>query len=177
MRTCEADNCGNPVFGTDKVTRKGYCSRHQWMRTDKKKPELKPRKAIPVRTKKKPLREKIDWGFTSQPDLFMELWEKSRNEHGLVICKYTGIKLNGYESDMKRWICCCAHILPKKNYPLFRLFPENIRIVSPDFHSIVDQGRISDRARHPEWDFETWDREVLKMKEKYLQFKRDNLLA
>ena len=170
-KTCNHSGCVNPVFSHS------YCQWHQRDRPDFKKPEAKPRKAIPVRTKKKPLREKIDWGFTSQPDLFADLWEKARNEHGLVVCKYTGTKLNGYESDMSRFLCCFAHILPKKNYPLFRLNPENIRVVSPDFHSLVDQGRISDRARHPEWDFETWDREVIEMKEKYLQFKKMNLLA
>lgn len=31
MRFC---HCGQPVFGTDKNTRIGYCKSHQWMRTD-----------------------------------------------------------------------------------------------------------------------------------------------
>ncbi len=37
MRICGANSCPFPVFGTDKNTKIGYCQRHQWMRTDKKK--------------------------------------------------------------------------------------------------------------------------------------------
>lgn len=34
MRTCEVNNCNNFVFGTDKLTRTGYCKNHQTLRTD-----------------------------------------------------------------------------------------------------------------------------------------------
>lgn len=34
MRICEAPSCNTPVFGTDKITRKGYCRSHQSLRTD-----------------------------------------------------------------------------------------------------------------------------------------------
>jgi len=35
MRFCEFDKgCDQPVFSTDKLTRKGYCNRHTWCRTD-----------------------------------------------------------------------------------------------------------------------------------------------
>lgn len=176
MRICSVEDCNNPVFGTDKITRKGYCSRHQHFRTDKKPKEYKPQKPIDKRSKRIPY-HKIEWGFTSQIDLFMELWEKARNEHGIVVCQYTGHQLNGYEAAMDRWLCCFAHLIPKKNYPLFKLNPENIKIVLPEFHSIVDQGRLSDRGRHPEWKFSQWDADVLEMKQKYQDFKNNNLLA
>lgn len=173
MRACF---CGYPVFGTDKETKIGYCKNHQWKRTDLKKKEYTPRKPIAVRSTKKPV-HKIDWGFTSQIDLFMDLWEKARDEHGLVICKYSGKILNGYETDMKRFLCCFAHVLNKKNWPLFKLCPDNIRIVLPEFHAIIDQGTLEDRKRHPNWKFDEWDSEVLEMKNRYLEFKRKNLLA
>ena len=38
-RQCEVENCTQPVFGTDKVTRIGYCKSHQYLRTDLKKPD------------------------------------------------------------------------------------------------------------------------------------------
>lgn len=34
MRFCEVQQCGKPVFGTDKKTRTGYCKSHQYLRTD-----------------------------------------------------------------------------------------------------------------------------------------------
>ena len=34
MRFCGADNCEQPVFGTDKNTSIGYCKGHQYKRTD-----------------------------------------------------------------------------------------------------------------------------------------------
>lgn len=34
MRFCEAQSCTDPVFGTCKVTRKGYCRKHQTLRED-----------------------------------------------------------------------------------------------------------------------------------------------
>jgi hypothetical protein len=176
MRICTVDDCSQPVWGTDKKTRTGYCKGHQFKRTDLKKQEYKPQKKIDRKSKRIPY-HKIEWGFTSQVDLFMDLWEKSRNEHGIVVCKYSGHQLNGYETAMDRWLCCFGHLIPKKNYPLFKLNPENIRVILPEFHSIVDQGRISDRAKHPNWEWDLWDNEVLEMKEKYLQFKKDNLLA
>ena len=176
MRTCSVDGCDFNVWGTDRNTGIGYCSNHQWMRTDLKKKEHKLRKPIAKRSKKKPF-HRIDWGFTSQVDLFMELWEKARDDNGLIRCEYSGMILNGYETDMKRWLCCCAHVLPKKNYPLFKLNPDNIRIVLPEFHSIVDQGRLQDRDAHPDWKFDVWDSLVIEMKQKYLDLNRDNLLA
>jgi len=176
MRACCVDNCNQPVWGTDKKTREGFCKGHQYKRTDIKKPERKPFKPLARLSKKKPM-HKIDWGFTSQVDLFMDLWEKERNEHGIVVCKYSGHQLNGYETDIKRWLCCFAHLIPKKNYPLFKLNPDNIRIVLPEFHSIVDQGTLEDRKRHPDWNFEEWDREVIEMKKQYIEFKKQNLLA
>ena len=34
MRFCEHNNCNSPVFGTDKLTKIGYCKTHQRNRTD-----------------------------------------------------------------------------------------------------------------------------------------------
>jgi hypothetical protein len=163
MKTCKHPSCSYPVFG------KGYCKSHQYLRIDKK-----PKKIL-ARTEKKPF-HKIDWGFTSQIDLFSALWDANYNENGFIICKYTGEKLNKY-FNTEQLLSCCAHLLNKKNWPLFKYNPENIRIVFPEFHRIVDQGTMEDRKAHPDWNFDLWDKEVLDMKEKYLTFKKQNLLA
>lgn len=34
MRICEVKDCNTPVFGTCKISRKGYCKRHQSLRED-----------------------------------------------------------------------------------------------------------------------------------------------
>lgn len=176
MRVCSVSSCSYPVFGTDKLTRRGFYSRHQFLRTDKKKKEFTPGKPIAKRTTRKPM-HKIDWGFTTQIDLFMNLWEKARDEKGNVICQYTGEKLNRFEDDMTMFLTCFAHVLNKKNWPIFKLNPENIRIVFPEFHRCVDQGTMADKFKHPTWKFDLWDTEVIEMKLKYFQFKHDNMLA
>ena len=179
MRTCEAnDTCVYPVFGTDKNTGIGYCRSHQRLRTDLKKPKSKsfgPAK----RSLRKPLRSVPGFGFESQPDLFAFIWEKAKNEKREIICKYTGEHLEEIilHGGTAKWLCCFAHLLPKKNYPYFRLFPRNIRVVFPEFHTIVDQGSSNDRAKHPAWRFDLWDAEVIGIKEQYKLFKKQNLLA
>lgn len=41
MRFCQFDKgCDQPVFSTDKLTRKGYCNRHTWCRTDVSKESI-----------------------------------------------------------------------------------------------------------------------------------------
>lgn len=52
MRTCEFEGCDLPVFGTDKITRKGYCGNHQYCRTDRK-PRImkKPKQATSITRK------------------------------------------------------------------------------------------------------------------------------
>ena len=174
MRTCEAnDTCIYTVWGTDRNTGIGYCHSHQYLRTDLKKPKSKSF-GIAKRSPRKPT-HKLSFGFESQPDLFAFMWENAKTEHNgrrnRVICKYTGedITKENYLHDL-RWYCCFAHLLPKKNYPYFRLNPINIRVVYPEFHTIVDQGSSSERAKHPDWRFDLWDAEVIEMKKQYKLF-------
>jgi hypothetical protein len=177
MRTCEAnDTCINKVFGTDKNTGIGYCKSHQNLRTD-----LKPKSksfGIAKRSPRKPSRSIPSFGFGSQPDFFAWIWGNLSEDHKHVICQYTGEDITAflYPAHPELWLNCFAHILPKKNYPYFRLNPANIRVVYPEFHTIVDQGTSEDRKKHPSWRFDLWDAEVLQMKETYKQFKKKNLL-
>ena len=168
MRTCEYKNCTYPVFGTDKNTNIGYCRSHQGHRTDKKAKKPAFRSSKPKKT--------FDFGFESQIDLFAWLWNDAKNEKGEIFCKYTGEKLNKYYNTDQS-LSCFAHLLPKGKYTYFRLNPKNIRVVSPIFHRVIDQGTYLDRINHPSWNFSLWDQEVEEMKVQYQLFKKQNLLA
>jgi hypothetical protein len=134
------------------------------MRSDKK---LKPSPS-----KKK----EITFGFESQLEMFLWLWDQAKDKNGDVICKYTGEKLNGFYRTNVFWNCF-AHILPKFTYRYFKLNPNNVRIVYPTFHRIVDQGTLKEREQHKEWKWDLWDSEVIAMKTEYLKFKKENLLS
>jgi len=164
MRICTVWNCGQPVFGTDKETGLGYCQRHQWKRTDRKaKPLQKPEK-------------QYSFGYQNEITMFQSLWVDARNESGLIICKYTGERLERFRNS-KLWFQCFAHVLPKGRYAYFKLNPQNVKVVFPEFHRIVDQGTFADRAKHPDWRFDLWDQEAERMKTEYEKFKKENLLA
>jgi hypothetical protein len=165
MKTCTVENCVSPVWG------KGYCQRHQYLRQDKKKPQ----RTLLKHSEKKPAHT-IDFGFTDQITLFGTLWENAKDEDGRVVCPYTGQRLNKYlHTDF--WLSCFAHILSKKNYRYWRLNPDNVHVVSPYFHKIIDAGTTKDRQEHPDWKWDLWDSKVLQMKDEYVKFKKDNLLA
>jgi len=162
-KTCKADNCYSPVWGG------GYCKNHQWKRTDKK-----PKKST-FRTKRERIRD-FNWGFDSQVELFDWLWEEARNEEGKVICPYTGVDITSLKGK-DIYYSCFAHVLAKGRYPWFKLNPKNVRVVSPAFHTLVDQGTSEQRARYPDWKFSQWYNDVEAMKIAYGQFKKDNLLS
>jgi hypothetical protein len=163
MKVCKVENCIHPVFSHL------YCQRHQYLRTDRKP------KKVPTYTKKGKLRT-FDFGFEDQLTMFATLWENHKDEKGRVICTFTGQQLNGFLlTDL--YYNCFAHILSKKQYPWFKLNPANICIVAPEFHRIVDAGTQKERAEHPSWRFDLWDARVIKMKEAYLKFKKEHLLA
>lgn len=116
---------------------------------------------------------KKTWGYSSQVDMFDDLWAKA-TKYGKVVpvCPFTNEKL---DSVGLLWYNMFAHILRKSAYPLWRLNPNNIRIVYPEFHRIVDQGRLQERALHPEWKWDEWDSLVEEKKQEYEIFIKENL--
>jgi len=40
----------------------------------------------------------------------------------------------------------------------------------------VDQGTRAERAKHPDWKWDLWDAEVIRLKEEYQKYKTKNLL-
>jgi hypothetical protein len=164
MKTCKSTGCISPVFSHL------YCQRHQYLRTDAKKPQ----RVIKARSDKKPVHA-INFGFDNQIDMFHALWENAKDKNGIVRCQYTGEHLNCfYGTEM--WFSCFLHVLSKKNYPYFKLNPFSVEIAFPEFHRIVDQGTLKDRAKHPNWKWDLWDSKVIQMKEEYRKFKQQHLL-
>jgi hypothetical protein len=139
------------------------------MRTDKKP------KPIPKHTERQKSHE-IGFGFDNQMEMFLTLWDNSKDNQARVICPYTGEILNFYHNTNMFW-SCFAHILPKGRYPYFKLNPDNIRIVHPSFHNFTHNGIFTGRKLHPTWKWDIWDSEVIALKEKYAKFKKENLLA
>jgi len=117
------------------------------------------------------------FGFEDQTSLFWRLFENARDNKGEVFCQFTGEKLNFWAAQETWFYCLFAHVLSKKNYPYFKLNPDNIRIVLPEFHRIIDSGTTEERKMHPGWKWNEWDALVIEMKQKYTQFKKDNRLA
>ena len=169
MKPCQAPNCNNNAQSH------GYCFRHGYLRTDDKyiRSKEKQRQKVLNARQKKP--RNISFGFDNQLSMFRHLWRERKLVQGNVICEFTGEKLDKYYGT-SLWINCFLHILNKKNYPYWKLNPENIIIASPEFHKIMDQGTYKDREAHPEWNWESWDELVLAMKDEYLHFKKENLL-
>lgn len=114
---------------------------------------------------------KQHWGFKSQVALFDYIWDTRK-----WVCPYTGKDLKGFADDRLMRRICCAHVLPKGKYPLFKLNSENVELVHPHFHQIVDNGTFDDRDKHLTWDFDAWDKKVEEMKVKYEMFKDKYLL-
>lgn len=60
-----------------------------------------------------------------------------------------------------------AHVLSKKQFPLFRLRPENIQILTVSEHTEYDQGSIEKLRANPLWD------NFFKLREELLQEYKD----
>lgn len=54
-----------------------------------------------------------------------------------------------------------AHILPKGSFPYLKLCFENICLVHPEEHTILDQGTVKNREayslKYPKTDWDKWD--------------------
>lgn len=119
----------------------------------------------------------MKWGYKSQVELFEAVWDKALKEgNGKIICPFTNKDLTRYaDGQMSFWVSCFLHILSKKQYPYYKLNPSNVIIANPTFHSIVDQGRLSDRAAHSEWKWDKWDKLVEQKKLEYTKWLKEHI--
>jgi len=74
--------------------------------------------------KKRESRYCTDWGFKTEGELFESL--KCENPHSFI----SNASLERHLTDAD-WYMCCHHVLNKDTFPLFRLNPGNIVLLTP----------------------------------------------
>ena len=127
-------------------------------------------KNVPIRKRNPNKKVYNDWGFNTQPELFEHVWIKAQDKEGNVVCPISGEKLNKFMGTFLE-LNVFAHVLSKDKYTRFRLNPDNVVPVLPDVHTILDSGRLSDRAKHPDWNWDWWEEKKEQLKEQYDNYK------
>lgn len=129
MRFCE--HCQqHPVWGTDKLTKIGYCKNHQYLRTDISKETIlqkavKKQRANAVGVIGGKLRAlAYELADAKPPKDYAELdrWFKERQKEMTGRC----VNCNGKtEAHTKHFKCSIAHILPKAYFKSVATHPDN----------------------------------------------------
>ena len=166
MRQCEAfvndTPCDHPVFGTDKNSGLGYCLNHQYLRTDRKreKKQYKPIKRTPLEKtfksggntgRKEIVHPAKRFKPTGEARIFHDIWRD--REH---VSFLNDENLDKYEGT-KQWYSLFAHVLSKKQYPKFRLKPDNIMLLSPTQHTLYDAGTKENRQNYADHHHCSWE--------------------
>ena len=140
-KKCDVVGCNNPVFGTDKNTKKRFCRRHQFLRSDVikavKKRSLKERNKKLARNKEE--FDAFKFGFQGEREMFEFLWDTKPHKSEI-----SGRNLE----QISLFFSMFAHVLDKKKYRLFRYNPDNILIVHPMEHVLIDHGNSEARRNY-----------------------------
>lgn len=102
----------------------------------------------------------------SQPELFNMVWQEAMQK-GKIRCPVSGREITSFAPGRnKYWMHCCAHVLPKGMYPALKLCKENIMLLHPDTHRMVDNWLEQYRKEYPnyQWDIYFSKRQELKKK-------------
>ena len=130
MRFCEADNCNQPVWGTCKISRRGYCKRHQNLREDFD-PATILQKAIKKQRKNAAIKDgrALRVLAVTEPEVkagkdYAELdrWFKERHKEMTGVCMNCGGRT---EKDKTHYKCSVAHLLPKAYFKSVATHPDN----------------------------------------------------
>jgi len=118
---------------------------------------------VPLKGKKPNLSTR--WGFTKQYPMFVSIWVKMDRPR---VCPISNKKLDSYwGTDQFTW--CFAHILPKSTHPLYKLNPDNIMVIHPEAHTLIDQGTKKQREQTG-WNFEVFYNRREELKKEYEKF-------
>lgn len=141
MKKYSSPSCGNNVFSH------GYCRFHQQLRKDNK---YKPYQYV-----KKP---------TGELALFNDIWANRFHFSFL-----SGRDLNEFGSS-DFYINMFAHVLPKaqNKYPRFKLNPDNIILLHPEEHELLDNGTEEEREKYASWYGCSWDK-IWKLRDKLIE--------
>lgn len=121
-KKCKCADCNYPVFGGQ------FCVRHQFLRTDKQLKTLRKRREKSV----------------GQYDLFKKIWAERPHVSFL-----TGKNLPE-NVPIEIWLSYFAHCLSKGKYIRYRLNKDNIILLDPEEHALLDQGTEDSRAIYEE---------------------------
>jgi hypothetical protein len=129
MRICAVASCNIPVFGTDKITRIGYCKSHLHLRTDtdKRSPYEK------AMDKKDKFRDRsIHRKNTLSQEVVDELHEKKKLQQWFIDrrLEMTGVCACGCgkstsRNDNENYKSSLAHVLAKKLFHSIATHPAN----------------------------------------------------
>jgi hypothetical protein len=135
----------------------GRCRTHYWQYRDKVNREKEKKKSNGI----------------TQKDIFLEIWNESKTKTSVIsgrslmpfFLKY----LEGKEFNQFNW--CFAHVIAKGVEKSLKLVNENILLVHPEEHTLLDQGTKEKRtAYEKEWkcsfDIFYERKEMLKIKYK-----------
>lgn len=149
---CKARGCFFNVFSH------GYCNRHQYLWKSK----------LPIPKYKKKAVNPNNFGFSSQLEMMMFVVYAAPRP---IICPISGHNITNYfKGEPGEWVSCCAHIIPKGKYPLFKLNPANIMLVHPDVHRLLDQGTELQRMSTG-WDFSPFYKRQEQLKLEYDKYR------
>jgi hypothetical protein len=135
MRFCEFEKCKYPVFGTDKITGKGYCRSHQTKRTDYDRRTIIQKamaKQSALETKVRSLNslpankeQLIGKGFIKDENL--ELWFRYQMQVSEKICDNCNKGL--YNLNEKEWRGSQHHVYEKALFPSLKAHPKNHLVI------------------------------------------------
>jgi len=177
MKTCLDIGCNRKSFSH------GYCQIHQYKRTDSKAIESRNKTVepqSPIKPYKRTTSDKSElktttkqellfgFGYKNQKDMFFDIWQEREHK-----CQISGSNLDLVPENRFFWMF--SHVLAKKNYPYYKLNPENILLVHPDVHYCVDNFTEDMRKKY-DYNFDKWFDLVNFMKQKYLEFLKENMI-
>jgi hypothetical protein len=82
-----------------------------------------------------------DYGFDDQISMFNHIWS-SRLHRSVVSNKDLDLVPDFL------WVNCFSHVLPKGAYTKYKLNPDNILLITPEEHFLLDQGTIEQREEY-----------------------------
>lgn len=132
MNICKKDYCKLPQFSN------GYCKFHQFLRSDDKYIIQKSKKKI--------------YKPTGEKDMFMDIWNERSH-----ISFLSGKKLDEFENS-PFFFNLFAHLFPKGKYPKERLNVDNIVLLTPEEHFLMDQGTIEQRDKYAHDNNCSWEK-------------------
>ena len=116
MRTCEFTGCNKPVFGTCKITKKGFCHSHQFARLDTDKRSILQKaqdksKQAPLKESRVFVRQKEDTPVMGGNSAELNRWFNDRRLELTGVCHNCGKP--SCKNDDKYFKFSICHILPK----------------------------------------------------------------